>query len=362
MPPKSLQRHRIKHRINAQPVYQGAPKQGLRFSLRAAREIVKEGIETMEMASGCPRRTSAAEDFLPHKPVRGPHGGWQKQEIDALRRRIEQAERNGESLRSVFDDMAQQLGRKPNSIRNFYYAQLRDVQDESQRTLPFETFSQEEIEQLIRSVLTARAQGMSVRACVRKLSGGDRTRMLRYQNKYRSVVRTRPELVKTIMQGLTQEGIAFVSPYPGDSAQAADARIAQLKSRAQSSGDEQVIRLFDSLSHLLTLAFDHPQQTQEEQQPPQDSAALRRADRLKAQCDMLRIALDDERTLRARLCSEAEGMVTILKEYIALPEGDRAARSSAFCQQAAARLSAVECALMDERAVPAPASDAAFDN
>ncbi|MBR5288890.1 MAG: hypothetical protein IKU34_09945 [Clostridia bacterium] len=308
----------------------------------------------MEMASDCPRCVSAAQDSAPHKPVRGPHGGWQKREIDALRQRIRQAEQNGESLRSVFDDMGQQLGRKPNSIRNFYYAQLRDSQDGQPRTLPFETFSQEEIEQLIKSVLIARAQGMSVRACVRQLSGGDRTRMLRYQNKYRSVVHTRPELVKAIMQQLADEGVAFVSPYPGDSEPVAQARIAQLKSRAQMIGDEQIIRLFDSLSHLLTLAFDPPQ---DKPDAPQDSAALRRADRLKAQCDVLRIALDDERTRLARLRSEAEGMVTVVKEYIALPESDRATRCGDFCQLAAARLCAMECALMNEWAVPTPASE-----
>ena len=302
----------------------------------------------MEMASGCSRRACDAEAILPHKPIRGPHGGWQKQEIDALRMRIEQAEKSGESLRSVFDDMGAQLGRKPNSIRNFYYAQLRGNQDEAQRTLPFETFSQEEITQLIKSILTARAQGMSVRACVRQLSGGDRTRMLRYQNKYRSIVRTRPELVKSIMQKLAEEGTAFVSPYPGESELPAQVRIAQLKSRAQSSADEQVIRLFDSLSHLLSLAFDRPQQAQDAPSAPQDSAALRRADRLKAQCDVLRIALDDEQTRRAQLKNETEQMVTMIKEYIALPSDERISRVQVFCDQAAARLSAVECALMQD--------------
>ena len=39
-------------------------------------------------------------------------------------------------------------------------------------------------------------------------------------------------------------------------------------------------------------------------------------------------------------------MVTLMKEYIALPEQERAANTEAFCAQAAARLSAVECALM----------------
>ena len=59
------------------------------------------------------------------RPIRGPHGGWQKQEIDALRQSIEAAEQSGESLRSVFDRMSRQLGRKPNSIRNLLCAGAR---------------------------------------------------------------------------------------------------------------------------------------------------------------------------------------------------------------------------------------------
>ena len=30
------------------------------------------------------------------RPIRGPHGGWQKQEIDALRQSIEAAEQSGD--------------------------------------------------------------------------------------------------------------------------------------------------------------------------------------------------------------------------------------------------------------------------
>ena len=74
----------------------------------------------MEMSSSQVRQDDAIR-----RPVRGPHGGWQQSEIDALKARIDEAEKSGESLRSVFDCLALQLGRKPNSIRNFYYAQLR---------------------------------------------------------------------------------------------------------------------------------------------------------------------------------------------------------------------------------------------
>ena len=241
--------------------------------------------------------------------------------------------------------MGEELGRKPNSIRNFYYAQVRARESGApERALPFETFTQEEVEQLLRSVLTARAQGMSVRACVRDLADGDRTRMLRYQNKYRSTVRTRPELVARVMSRLQEEGVPYVSPYaPGEDAPQESA-LPRLRRRAEQSGDAELTALFSSLEHLLDLALApkgegaHP--------AAKEGEALRRADRLSARCDMLRIALSDERARGDHLRAEAGGMVTLLKEYIALPEADRLSHCAAFCSQAAARLSDVECALM----------------
>lgn len=266
------------------------------------------------------------------RPIRGPHGGWQKQEIDALQQSVEAAERSGESLRSVFERMSRQLGRKPNSIRNFYYAQGED----GARATPFETFSPEEVERLVEQVLTARAQGVSVRACVRQMADGDRTRMLRYQNKYRSTVRTRPEIVRRVMDRLNEQGRAFISPYAQE---AGGAELAALKNRAQESGDAHIGQLFESLDYLLARALE---------KPADDGGAQRRADRLGARCDMLRIALDDEQKRFGRLKSEAGGMVTFLKEYVALPETERQSGLQAFCEQAAQRLSRVECALMDE--------------
>lgn len=297
----------------------------------------------MEMpleAAGTPRAS---------RPIRGPHGGWQAQEIEALRESVEQAEQSGESLRSVFEKMGKTLGRRPNSIRNFYYAQLRAQEGEgAARSLPFETFAPDEVEALLERVLTARAQGMSVRACVRDLAEGDHTKMLRYQNKYRSTIRTRPELVQRVMERLRERGVPFVSPYaePGEERP----QLAPLREKAQGSGDAQLVQLVSALEHLLDLALAHdPAQADapaQEIAPAQDSDALRRADRLSARCDVLRIALDDEQGRFRRLRGEAEGMVTLLKEYIALPEADRMSHCVDFCQQAAARLSAVECAMM----------------
>ena len=276
----------------------------------------------------------------PSRPVRGPHGGWQKQEIEALERSVQQAEESGEPLRSVFERMGRELGRRPNSIRNFYYAQVRTQEGSgAPRALPFETFAQEEVERLLTHVLTARAQGTSVRACVRELAGGDRTKMLRYQNKYRSVIRTRPELVNRVMENLTARGIPFVSPYE-EEGQAKAPSMPALREKAARTGDAQVAALLDGLDHLLDLALSKGEQAAD------TPAVQRRADRLGARCDLLRIALDDEMARSRRLREETEGMVTMMKEYIALPEQERAQGMEAFCAQAAARLSAVECALM----------------
>ena len=292
----------------------------------------------MEMSSSHARPD---EPIAVRRPVRGPHGGWQQNEIDALKARIDEAEKNGDSLRSVFDQLALELGRKPNSIRNFYYAQLRaQGENDMGRALPFETFSAQEVEHLLRSVLTSRAQGMSVRACVRKLSDGDKTLMLRYQNKYRSTVRTRPDLVRKVMDDLSKEGVPYVSPYAAQESQDA---LPRMQRQAERSGDMQLMQLFSSLDHLLALALGP-----KDQPSPQDDGAQRKADRLGAQCDMLRIALDDEQTRRESLARETGAMVTLIKEYIALPPRDRGAHTDAFCRQAAERLSAVECALMED--------------
>ena len=43
--------------------------------------------------------------------------------------------------------------------------------------------------------------------------------MLRYQNKYRSVIKNAPALVKKIMEELDRQGIEYVNPYLDKNAQ-----------------------------------------------------------------------------------------------------------------------------------------------
>ena len=133
--------------------------------------------------------------------------GWQASETDRLFTAVRQASTQGVPLRTVFEQLSGEMGRKPNSIRNYYYACLRQQPESAPRGPAFQPFTQEETRHLLREVLMGRGRGMSVRACVMQLAEGSHSRMLRYQNKYRAILKHRPELLAEVAQELRQEGL-----------------------------------------------------------------------------------------------------------------------------------------------------------
>ena len=141
------------------------------------------------------------------KPRHAGKPGWQEAETARLFSAVQEASAAGAPLRSVFESLSGDLGRKPNSIRNYYYACLRQQPEAAQRTPAFQPFTPEETHELLRQVLIARGRGQSVRACVMALAQGSHSRMLRYQNKYRTILKTRPELIAQVCEELKAEGL-----------------------------------------------------------------------------------------------------------------------------------------------------------
>ena len=140
--------------------------------------------------------------------------GWRPDETRLLEAYLAKGQAGEMTLREVFDAVAQATGRKPNSVRNYYYTVLcRQSPAEAASVARFTPFTPSEMEQLLRDVLCAQAEGGSVRACALQLADGDRAKMLRYQNKYRSLVRSHPELVNAVMRRLEAEGAAYYDPY-----------------------------------------------------------------------------------------------------------------------------------------------------
>jgi len=79
-----------------------------------------------------------------------PKGGWRQEEIDLLFSAVSEAAEQGKPLRDVFADVGVTLSRKPNSIRNFYYARVRETPELSVRQTPFRSFTADEVRPLLR--------------------------------------------------------------------------------------------------------------------------------------------------------------------------------------------------------------------
>ena len=146
--------------------------------------------------------------------VQKGRAGWKQEEEELLFKEIERSESSGRPLKKVFEAVAEKTGRKPNSIRNFYYARIKekDLSTTALHAGAFVPFSEEEIHSLLRTVLSAQANGISVRSCTMSMGGGDNKAMLRYQNKYRALLKNRPKLVEQVAAELKEEGVDF-DPY-----------------------------------------------------------------------------------------------------------------------------------------------------
>jgi len=264
-------------------------------------------------------------------------GGWRPEETERLWVQVHRANELGEPLRSVFERIGLELGRKPNSIRNFYYAQLKErEQPELKRALPFSTFAEEEVRQLLRQVLSARAKGVSVRACVQQLADGDKTRMLRYQNKYRSTIKGRPQLVRQVMQEMETAGESYIDPLQASAQRARDPEplYREATETIQRIGEPALTQMLEGLNHLLQMALSNVQRDRTQE-----------LDRLTVRHDLARIALADTREEVERVRTACEALVQDIKEFLGAQESERVERLDGFCACLAERLSALEEAL-----------------
>ena len=233
-----------------------------------------------------------------------PRTGWQPSETEQLFTAVNQASAEGMPLRSVFERLAVQLGRKPNSIRNYYYACLRQQPQMIQRTPAFHPFSPEETRQLLREVLMARGRGMSVRACVMQMAEGSQSRMLRYQNKYRTILKHRPEMIAEVAEELRREGLPCPAAPAPQAAVPADSAFCDPEDTAAARLMAQpcVHHMLEGMKELLRRAARAEQ-----------SDELQRAlDRQQVQHDLQRIAWAKEYDACAaclqRLCDAVDAL------------------------------------------------------
>ena len=238
----------------------------------------------------------------------GRRTGWSESENKLLWETADEAQQQGLPLKAVFEQIARQTGRRPNSIRNYYYAQVRNREDGQAHAARFVPFTQPEVDWLMEQVLIARAEGQSVRSCLQKLSGGDHSLMLRYQNKYRAVIKSRPEYVRGLVDKLNSEGISCDTPQVNHRTRSdLNASCEQMVSEAQRAGDPELARACDVLTKYL-----------------RERRAAQTGERL----------------------TEAVGeLLAPIKDFLALPDEARSGEIAPFCEIIAEKIGAVEAAL-----------------
>ena len=260
----------------------------------------------------------------------GRHSGWSEEENKLLWETADEAQTRGLPLKLVFERIAEQTGRRPNSIRNYYYAQVRQRAGGSGPAPRFVPFEEGEVNELVEQVLRARAAGRSVRACLQEMAGGDHSLMLRYQNKYRSVLKNRPELIEEIVGRLKEEGVECPSPeirtrVHGTVEQACGC----MENAARSVSDAEVIRACEVLTRLILSGRS------------EEKGAVQ-MDRMNVRMDLYRMALSEKSRMIEEICSAADRLTVGIKEYLILSDAEKHANLPEFCAEMSERIGGLE--------------------
>lgn len=125
---------------------------------------------------------------------------WKDEERKKLFDFVETCGEKGLSLTQVFKLYAEQNKRKPNSVRNYYYAELLNLENSKQdrqklqidlskhkKNIP-QFFSEQETNKTMEAITDLTKRGYSVRKACLTLANGDISKMVRLQNKYRTTI------------------------------------------------------------------------------------------------------------------------------------------------------------------------------
>lgn len=145
--------------------------------------------------------------------------GYTEEEAKRLIEFVSDGKQKGKTLTYLFETYGKEHGRAKGSVRNYYYALMKNSKGDERivelldgKKLSVEKiqeFTQEEMENAIRSILAEKSKGISIRKAICNLAKGDDKMMLRLQNKYRNTLKKQPETIQKIAVeiGVEMDGI-----------------------------------------------------------------------------------------------------------------------------------------------------------
>ena len=134
--------------------------------------------------------------------------GYTEEEAKSLVDFIKDGQQKGKTLTYLFETYGLQNGRAKGSVRNYYYTLMKNEKGDERivklldgtelSVEKIREFTEEETDEVLRSILEEKSKGLSVRRAIFNLSGGDDKLMLRLQNKYRNTLKKEPERIAEI--------------------------------------------------------------------------------------------------------------------------------------------------------------------
>lgn len=183
----------------------------------------------------------------------------QTKELFAL---VNKASLEQKGLRAAFEEMSARCGRSVNSVRNYYYSQLKMFEliptlasdlgitvVKSSRE-QFELFKEDEIDDLMRKILIGKAKGTSVRSTIASIASSPKE-ALRLQNKYRSMVAHHKNKVTEIMNDLSKNGIEYFNPYTKEVGKGNNSGLNKLNEYISKLDDAEVGSFLNLLKKLI---------------------------------------------------------------------------------------------------------------
>ena len=141
--------------------------------------------------------------------------GYTEEEAKTLVKYITDGKKKGKTLTYLFETYGLQYGRAKGSVRNYYYALMKNEKGDERivrlldgTSLSVEKireFTEEETDEALKSILQEKSKGLSVRRAIFNLSKGDDKLMLRLQNKYRNTLKKEPERLEKLARALGVE-------------------------------------------------------------------------------------------------------------------------------------------------------------
>lgn len=182
---------------------------------------------------------------------------WNDKEVKKLFLMVEKTKQENSSLLDAFRSYAKKTNRKPNSVRNYYYQEISLLRNNPERAKALgidvslheinnsNKFSKDETKKLVKAILRQKCMGVSVRKACLNLAKNDVNKMVRYQNKFRSIAKFDKELYNQCFTELKEEGLVNKEEKKGSNV------IYMKKQPERKLSDEDVNSLFLGLIKLV---------------------------------------------------------------------------------------------------------------